>query len=843
MYTPVLRPTHRLIALMSLATALCTTVFSAQPQISAALEKFAANRNVGLPALSYDLTRATVITPPTVSGPEQKAVAMLVEETESRTLVRWPVAHTLPAGDSATIIVGRFAEVRTLLGARAPEAALNENAVGPEGYQLITLGATGSANPTIIIAGRDARGVLFGVGHLLRKLHLGPSRAGLMAAINVTTSPHYRLRGHQMAYRPKPNSYSGWDLPQWERYMRDMIVFGANAVEIFPPRTDDDADSPHFPRPQIEMMAGISKMADEYGIDVWIWYPALDKDYGNPETVEFALKEWAGVVSALPRVDAILVPGGDPGHTPARLMFPFLEKQTASLRRFHPNLTMWLSPQGFSKDDMSYFFSYLEKNQPAWLAGAVFAPWVHMDIAEFRKRVPARYDVRYYPDITHTRNCQYPIANWDRAFALTSTREPVTTRPHDMANLVRRLQPNTIGAIVYSEGCTDDINKAIWFGTSWNPDASITEILRDYGRYFISERLADDFAQGILALERNWTGALLTNDGVYTTLAQFQAMEKAATPADEKNWRFQMALYRAYFDATVRSRLLHETVIENQALDVLRASSRIGAEMAMAEASEILEQAVTNPVALGWRTRTFQLAEALYQSIHMKLSVPLYRAIGQNRGANLDTLDYPLNNRFWMNEQFTAVRQLPEESARLERLQQIANWTSPGAGGFYDDLGNISASPRLDRGLGAELDPAFLQTPIDGHIQPGVRPLPLRSSWIDYAWGLTDNIVTLRYTGLDPDAEYQVRVVYPDINSQAKIRLMANDTTEIHPYITRMRPIAPVVFDIPRSATQGGTLKLSWNRELGLGGNGSGNGISEVWLEKKRTPLPFPRRN
>jgi hypothetical protein len=304
-----------------------------------------------------------------------------------------------------------------------------------------------------------------------------------------------------------------------------------------------------------------------------------------------------------------------------------------------------------------------------------------------------------------------------------------------------------------------------------------------------------------------------------------------------------MALYRAYFDATVRSRLLHETVIENQALDVLRMSSRMGSEMAMAEAAEILEQAVTNPVALGWRMRTFQLAEALYQSIHMKLSVPLYRAIGQNRGASLDTLDYPLNNRYWMNDQFAAVRQLTDESARLERLHQIANWTNPGAGGFYDDLGNISASPRLDRGFGAELDPAFLQTPIDAHIQAAVRPLPLRTSWIDYAWGLTDNTVTLRYTGLDPDAEYQVRVVYPDVNSRAKIRLMANDTTEIHPYITRVRPMAPVAFDIPRSATQGGTLKLSWNRELGLGGNGSGNGISEVWLEKKRTPLPFPRRN
>jgi hypothetical protein len=55
----------------------------------------------------------------------------------------------------------------------------------------------------------------------------------------------------------------------------------------------------------------------------------------------------------------------------------------------------------------------------------------------------------------------------------------------------------------------------------------------------------------------------------------------------------------------------------------------------------------------------------------------------------------------------------------------------------------------------------------------------------------------------------------------------------VHPYITRANPIAPVAFDIPRAATASGTLSLNWTREPGLGGNGSGCSISEVWLEKK----------
>jgi len=36
-----------------------------------------------------------------------------------------------------------------------------------------------------------------------------------------------------------------------------------------------------FPLPPMEMMIGMSKLADDYGLDVWVWYPAMDKDYSN----------------------------------------------------------------------------------------------------------------------------------------------------------------------------------------------------------------------------------------------------------------------------------------------------------------------------------------------------------------------------------------------------------------------------------------------------------------------------------------------------------------------------------------------------------------------------------
>ena len=179
-------------------------------------------------------------------------------------------------------------------------------------------------------------GMLFGIGRLLREMHMRPGRITIARDLNITTSPKYSLRGHQLGYRPKTNSYDGWSVPVWEQYIRDLAVFGTNAAELIPPRSDDATDSPLFPLPPMQMMIEMSRLLDEYGLDVWIWYPAIDTDYSNPQTVEFALNEWGEVFKQLPRVDAVFVPGGDPGHTEPKVLMSLLEKEARVLRRYHP---------------------------------------------------------------------------------------------------------------------------------------------------------------------------------------------------------------------------------------------------------------------------------------------------------------------------------------------------------------------------------------------------------------------------------------------------------------------------------------------------------------------------
>src|SRR4029077_16659390 len=82
-----------------------------------------------------DLTQAVVITPTAMSGPENKAIAMLQEEVEKRTQVRWRTSEQAPAGayGSRPLIIVCPKSAKTT--APAPPA-VNSNLTAPEGYEI-----------------------------------------------------------------------------------------------------------------------------------------------------------------------------------------------------------------------------------------------------------------------------------------------------------------------------------------------------------------------------------------------------------------------------------------------------------------------------------------------------------------------------------------------------------------------------------------------------------------------------------------------------------------------------------------------------------------------------------
>ena len=200
------------------------------------------------------------------------------------------------------------------------------------------------------VLGADGRGALFGVGEVLRELRWSPGASaaqprGLPATLDVTSTPAYAIRGHQLGYRQHSNTYDAWDEARYDRYIRDLALFGANSIENIP--LQDTRVSPHFPASRDEMNVAISRVCDRYDLDYWIWTPA-DYDLADAAKRAQTLDTLEAMFAKMPRLDAIFVPGGDPGSNPATLVLPYLEDLATRVQRHHPRAKVWLSLQWFS---------------------------------------------------------------------------------------------------------------------------------------------------------------------------------------------------------------------------------------------------------------------------------------------------------------------------------------------------------------------------------------------------------------------------------------------------------------------------------------------------------------
>lgn len=703
--------------------------------------------STGLAAERSDLSKATIVIRPGVLPPaEQTAARVLVEEIHKRTGLNWPVSTNWPGGGAVIAISsgnGNAGWTRTM--PRREGVDFPENR--PEGFRLLAKPV--DAFPTVIwIRGADSRGALFGVGQLLRSVDWADGSVSVPSGLDIATAPVHPIRGHQLGYRAAANSYDGWDDKQYEQYIRELALFGANSIESIP--FQDDRKAPLMPIPREVMDRKLSEICFRHEMQYWIWAPA-DFDLRDAAKRAAGLERQETFFRDCKRLDGVFFPGGDPGDNEPELVIPYLEDLSKLLARHHPRARIWLSMQGFEKPQVDKVHDWINEKMPSWLGGLVAGP-SSPPIPQTRARLPERYGLRDYPDITHTVRCQFPVVWWDPAFNLTLGRECSNPRPVFYKLIQNYYGPYTSGSISYSDGAHDDVNKTVWSMLGWNPDLEGRDILVQYTRVFFGPTVAEAAADGILALEKNWDGPLAVNGSVDGTLALWQELERQA-PELRANWRWQFCLLRAYFDAYTRHRLLHETELELEVNRLLAGAPANGSESAMTEAFAVLQKAVVEPVKKEWRARIGQLCEELFASIKLQSSVPLYGASGRERGAILDFVDYPLNNRWWLEDEFARIRNLPSEAEKLKQLEIICTWETPGPGSFYDELGNIAKSPRVIRGEGLNTDPTMEKNPNPGFWWWENGFSRRRLSWqtsMDWPLGIT-------YHNLDPKATYRVR--------------------------------------------------------------------------------------
>ena len=179
----------------------------------------------------------------TLPQAEAKAAQALSEELTARTGSSWPVTTEWPESGPVIAITSRR-------GNTAPEWP----AIGPEGYRLFVQQSVKSS-PIVWVIGAEPRGALYGVGKLLRCLDWGNGGASLPELGDVVSAPAIPLRGHQIGYRNTANSYDKWTVARYDQYIRELVFFGANAIENIP---FDTSNSPHFPISKSQMARELS---------------------------------------------------------------------------------------------------------------------------------------------------------------------------------------------------------------------------------------------------------------------------------------------------------------------------------------------------------------------------------------------------------------------------------------------------------------------------------------------------------------------------------------------------------------------------------------------------------
>ncbi|OUS71114.1 hypothetical protein B1748_27265 [Paenibacillus sp. MY03] len=795
-----------------------------------------------------EVSDASMILSGPVSARGQNAVHILVEEIERRTGIRLSVLESVP-NDQLPLI-----SIKMVNSSSSP-------AYGREGYQIRISQSNGRR--LIEIEAADDRGILYGVGKLLRIMVLTRNKIEVPTDVDLAETPHFSLRGHQLGYRPKTNAYDAWTPEIYSQYIRELALFGTNSIELVPPITDDERTGPLMKYDPLFMMRHVSEVCDAMDLDVWIWYPNMgspdnwypatgnDEEFMKPEYLKRQLEEREEIFSSMKRIDHILVPGGDPGALNAQDLFDFMAMEAELLNKYHPNAKLWVSPQAFNPTDewLDTFYTNVRK-EPAWLAGVAFAPWEKHSLPELRRLIPEGMKIRNYPDITHTINSQYPVHNWDTAFAMTHSRECINPRPMAMKHIHNLLKDEGIvGSLTYSEGINDDVNKFVWSGQDWNPDTPVLETLREYARFLIHPDVEYGVANGLLALERNFEGPMITNRQISHTLNHWRKMESRVDEQVLQNYRFEMGLLRAYYDAYVQRRLIHEQELEQRAMDVLYRANETGIMPAMEQAEETLNRKYSQPVCTDYREKCLDLADRLFAHIGAQLTVSKHQGVSITRGAFVEAIDTPLNDMAYLLSAFQVIRSMEEELARKEALDAIIYRTDPGEGGFYTNFAADQSLLRVEIAHEWKEDPGYLNTALIRHnpglletaysilngsnshtllsretcnrILPGLTSPPL--AWISNLSSYYSAPIKVTYSNLDSRSSYTLQVMGL---WGGRVDMLLNGKSTADNRITHRGLME--TFEVTPDMIPDGKLEIVWvNEESGIGPY-----INELWLKK-----------
>ena len=281
-----------------------------------------------------NLNKALILASRNIPSPvRETAIRVLREEIFQRTGLQLKEANEFGSGQVIALVLSSEKE---FYGTQVPSNNSDlKPEEKPEGYRLV-LDQRDGKNVLWLIAA-DQRGIIFAVGQLLRTANLARNHISFDKNDEIATSPKYPIRGHQIGYRNTANSWDSWTMAQYEKYLRELALFGTNSIENIP--FHDGKNNPLMKYPREVMNNKISEICHEYGLDHWDWIPA-DVDLSDPVKFREEVARHEEYYKNCPYVDGVFFPGGDPGSNHPKDVMPFLKATTEKLKKYHPKATM-----------------------------------------------------------------------------------------------------------------------------------------------------------------------------------------------------------------------------------------------------------------------------------------------------------------------------------------------------------------------------------------------------------------------------------------------------------------------------------------------------------------------
>lgn len=437
--------------------------------------------------------------------------------------------------------------------------------LGPDGYAL----AVADDRTVAWVAGGDDRGVLYGLGRLLR--------AGDFAD-GTWTLP--RLREVGAPVMGERAIYFATHLGNWlvncsveelSEYVEDCALWGASelltwfdiaevsGIDARPSSWDRLAELDQVAR-RIGLRVGRVVVANE-GYDGQApahlrtrnvnhrHSPKTDICPSEPEGRAMILANKHELFSRIPHLDRIWLWPYDHGGCNCDRCAPWprtffeLSREVAGIaRQYHPNVDIGVSAWWvdlWHPDEQRPFFDALP-GAADWCDAVLWseresARWGHGHL------VPEPFRFVFFPEIAMFDSANKLGIPWGAKGA--------NPAPRRFARQFADHAPYASGFASYSEGRFDDINKAIWLQLAWDPTRDVREVLADYARYEFGGP-ADAAAQLILDVE-----PVLLARAVNPELDEVAAAIEAVLPAwGVDGWRWEMLRLNARMHA-IRERL------------------------------------------------------------------------------------------------------------------------------------------------------------------------------------------------------------------------------------------------------------------------------------------------